>query len=278
MKKALLICTLLIAIITLNAQPEDKKIGKLTFMMVDAKYEDVAFKASKLLEDSEYRKNAWVYFYLSQSNYEIARKPELQEDYPKAMKDALKAAYKLNKYKDKPAENKEVYETAQEYLAELKDSTITISEVYYDNDNARKAAYYLGRIVKFDPDDYSIWLMKGVYEIKSRNIGEGVKSILFALDSLSMNYTPDEVSVQTLVDALDEYALIVKSGEYDQYFKAYKFEPTSADVREALAMKEEFQKLIKGEVVDKAERKKESEIIYKTFKSDLEEGDDDEDE
>lgn len=276
MKKALLICAILFAFNGLQAQQEDKKIGKLTFLMVDGKYEDVAFKTSKMLEDPEYRRNAWVYYYQSQAYFEIASKLELQEKYPKAMKDALKAAYKLSKYRSKTDENAEVYEEAKEFLSELKDSTITISEIYYDNDNPRKAAYYLGRVVKFAPDDYAMWLMKGVYEIKSRNIGEGVKSILHAMDSLDADYTPDEVSTQTLVDALDEYALIIKSGEYDQYFKAYKFEPTSADVQEALSMKEEFKKLIEGEVVDKEERKKESEVIFKTFRSDSDEEDDEE--
>ena len=248
--------------------------------MVDGKYEDAAYKTEKLREDSEYRRNAWVYFYMSQAYYEIAKKPELQEDYPKAMKEALKAAYKLAKYSEKPEENMAVYKDAQEYLTELKDSTITISEIFYDNDNPRKAAYYLGKIVKFDEDDYAVWLMKGVYEIKSRNIGEGVKSILMAMDSINNNpdYVPDEVSAQTLVDALEEYALIIKSGEYDQYFSAYRFEPTEADVQKALAMKEEYKKYIVGKEVNKDERKKESETIYKSFKSNELEEDSDDDE
>lgn len=278
MKKILFSGLILFAFIAVKAQPEDKKISKITFMMVDGKYEDAAYKTEKLREDSEYRRNAWVYFYMSQAYYEIAKKPELQEDYPKAMKEALKAAYKLSKYREKPEENMAVYKDAQEYLTELKDSTITISEIYYDNDNARKAAYYLGKIVKFDEDDYAVWLMKGVYEIKSRNIGEGVKSILMAMDSINNNpdYVPDEVSAQTLVDALEEYALIIKSGEYDQYFSAYKFEPTEADVQKALAMKEEYKKYLVGKEVNKDERKKESETIYKSFKSeDLEEDSDD---
>lgn len=267
MKKILLISSLLLGFIALKAQPEDKKINKITFLMVDGKYKDAAFKSAKLLEDPEYRKNAWVYFYLSQSYYEIAKRPEFQEDYPKAMKESLKAAYKLAKYKDKTDENQEVYQDAGEFLTELKDSTITISEIYYDNDNARKAASYLSKVVKFDNDDYAVWLMKGVYEIKSRNVGEGIKSILFAMDSLDMDYVPDPVSAQTLVDALGEYALIIKSGEYDRYFGAYKFEPTEADVQTALSMKEEFKKYIEGEVVTQEERKKESEVIYKSFKS-----------
>ncbi len=274
MKKILLITSLLFGFIVLKAQPEDKKINKITFLMVDGKYKDAAFKTAKLLEDPDYRKNAWVYFYLSQSNYEIAKRPEFQEDYPKAMKEALKAAYKLAKYKDKTDENQEVYQEAAEYLTELKDSTITISEIYYDNDNARKAASYLGKVVKFDSDDYAVWLMKGVYEIKSRNVGEGIKSILFAMDSLDMDYVPDPVSAQTLVDALGEFALIIKSGEYDRYFGAYKFEPTEADVQEALSMQEAFKKYIEGEVVTQEERKKESEVIYKSFRSeDLEDDD-----
>lgn len=276
-KKILLPGLILFAFVASQAQPEDKKISKITFMMVDGEYEDAAYKTEKLREDSDYRRNAWVYFYMSQAYYEIAKKPELQEDYPRAMKEALKAAYKLSKYRDKTDENMEVYKDAQEYLNELKDSTITVSEIFYDNENPRKAAYYLGKIVKFDEDDYAVWLMKGVYEIKSRNIGEGVKSILLAMDSINNNpnYQPDEVSAQTLVDALEEYALIIKSGEYDRYFSAYKFEPTEADVQKALAMKEDFKKYIVGEEVNKDERKKESETIYKSFRSeDLEEDDD----
>lgn len=261
-----------------KAQPEDKKVGKITFLIVDGKFEDAVFKAQKLLDDPEYRKNGWAWYYLSQSQFEIAKKPELAEDYPNALKDALKSAYKLNKYKNKPKENIEVYNEAKEYFTQLKDSVITVSEIYYDNNNPRKAAYYLKKITKFDEDDYAVWLMKGVYEIKSRNIGEGVKSILFAMDSLSMDYVPDEVSAQTLVDALDEYAMIVKSGEYDKYFSAYKFEPTQKDVDDALAMKENMKKYLIGEEISKEDRKKESETIFKTFRSDDSEEDDEDDE
>lgn len=280
MKRIFISICFLCFISFLNAQPEDKKVSKITFLMVDGDYDKAIRKAEKLTDDSDYRRNGWVYFYLSQSYYEAAKTPELQEDYPKAMKEALKAAYKLYKYRDKTDENEAVYQEAKEYLTELKDSVIRISEIFYDNDNPRKAAYFLGKIVKFDPDDYAVWLMKGVYEIKSRNIGEGAKSIIFAMDSLDQNYVPDEVSAQTLVDALDEYALIVKSGEYDKYFKAYRFEPNDSDVREALAMKEEFkEKYLKEKEVKKEDRKKESETIYKTFKSeDIEEDEDEDDE
>lgn len=261
-----------------QAQSNDKKISKITFLMVDGKYEDAADKAEKLKEDSEYRKNAWVYYYMAQSYYEISGMAELMEDYPKAFKESMKAASKLYKYRNKPEENLEVYEDARDFLSVLKDSAITISEIYYDNDNPRKAAYYLSKIVKFAPEDYSVWLMKGVYEIKSRNVGEGVKSILFAMDSLKAgNYTPHEGSVQTLLDGLDEFALIVKSGEYDKYFSAYKFNPTQKDVDEALAMKEDFKKFLVTKEVNKEERKKESETIYKTFRSDDEEDEEEED-
>ena len=246
--------------------------------MVDGKFEDAAFKSLKLIEDPEYRKNGWAWYYLAQAHYEIAKKPELQEEYPKAMKDALKAAYKLNKYKNKPAENIEVYEEATQFLAALKDSTITISEIYYDNDNPRKAAYYLKNITKFDDDDYAVWLMKGVYEIKSRNVGEGVKSIKYAMDKINMEYVPDPESVQTMIDALGEFALIVKSGEYDKYFASYKYEPTAQDANEALLIKEKMKEYLRGEVVNIEDRKKESETIFKSFRSDDAEEDDEDEE
>ena len=274
MKKATLLSFLIIAAFFLKAQPTDKKVSKITFLIVDGKFEDAAYKAQKLIEDPEYRKNGWAYYYLAQSYYEIASKPELQEDYPKALKDALKAAYKLTKYKDKPAENKEVFEEAQQFYHILKDSVITVSEIYYDNEQPRKAAYYLSKIVKFDPDDYAVWLMKGVYEIKSKNVGEGIKSILFAMDSLSEDYVPDPESAQTLIDALDEFTLIIKSGEYDRYFSSYKYEPTQKDIDEALLLKEAMKKYLVGNEVKVEDRKKESETIFKTFRSDDSEDED----
>src|SRR5690606_14511395 len=123
--------------------------------------------------------------------YKISQKPELQEEYPRAFKESLKAAYKFAKYKDEDEEYLKVYEDHQPFLTELKDSAITLSEIFYDNENPRKAAYYLGRIVRFDEDDYAVWMMKGVYEIRSRNIGEGVKSIMFAMENLDEDYVPD---------------------------------------------------------------------------------------
>lgn len=277
MKKLLLFPILYLSIQLLIAQPEDKKLGKITFLMVDGEYEDAADKAEKLKEDPEYRKNAWVYFYLSQSYFEIASTPELQEDYPKALKESIKAASKLAKYKNKPKENLKVFENASEFLLVLKDSVIAVSEIYYDNEDFRKAAYFMKSITRFSPDDYGVWLMKGVYEVKSRNIGEGVKSMLLAMDSLNEAYVPDEVSALTLVNALDEYVLILKSGEYDQYFKTYKFNPTQKDIDRALELKKFFMKYVEELIITKEDRKKDSETIYKTFRSDDEEEDGEED-
>ena len=132
-------------------------------------------------------------------------------------------------------------------------------------------------ITRFSPDDYGVWLMKGVYEVKSRNIGEGVKSMLLAMDSLNEAYVPDEVSALTLVNALDEYVLILKSGEYDQYFKTYKFNPTQKDIDRALELKKFFMKYVEELIITKEDRKKDSETIYKTFRSDDEEEDGEED-
>lgn len=277
MKKLLIFSILYIAAQLLSAQPKDKKLSKITFHMVDGEYEDAADKAEKLKEDAEYRKNAWVYYYLSQAYFEIAGMPELQEDYPKALKESLKAAYKLAKYKDKPEENIDVWNDSQEFLSKLKDSVITVAEIYYDNEDYRKAAYYMKSITRFSPDDYGVWLMKGIYEIKSRNVGEGIKSIIFAMDSLNPEYVPYAASTWTLIDGLDEFALIVKSGEYDQYFKTYKYNPTQKDIDGAMNLKTIFMKYVEEEKMDKDERKKESEIIYKTFRSDDEEEEDEED-
>lgn len=274
MKKSLFTLFLFIALgSTITAQEEDKKLSKIAFLMVDGKIEDVAAKAEKLAEDPEYRRNPTTYLYIAQAYYEIAKKPELQEDYPNAIKESLKAAYKMVKYATKE-ENEKILKVNDDFLTLLKDTVIKISEIYYDNNNPRKAAYYMGKIVKFDPDDYSVWLMKGVYEMKARNVGEGVKSIKLAMENINDEYVPDEVSAQTLVNGLEEWATLVKNGEYNKYFAAYKFEVKESQAPEILAMSKDMEKYLIGEKVDPESRKKESEIIYKSFKSD----DDDEDE
>jgi hypothetical protein len=278
MKKSLFTLFLFIAFgSTLIAQEEDKKLSKIAFLMVDGKIEDAAAKAEKLTEDSEYRRNPSTYLYLAQAYFEIARKPELQEDYPNSIKESLKAAYKMVKYANKE-ENEKILQVNNDFLTLLKDTVIKISEIYYDNDNPRKAAYYMGKIVKFDPDDYAVWLMKGVYEIKSRNVGEGVKSIKLAMENINGDYVPDEVSAQTLVNGLEEWATLVKNGEFNKYFAAYKFEVKESQAPEILAMSKEMEKYLIGEKVDPESRKKESEVIYKSFKSDDTEDESDDDE
>lgn len=268
---------LLLALFALPSfsQSDDKQISKIAFDMVDKKYVKAVDRAEKLQRDSKYRKNAWVYLYLSQGYFEIASDPQYMEDFSRAFKDALKAAYKLAKYSDDDEMNLKVYESHQDFLSTLKDSAITLSEIYYDNENPRKAAYYLGRITKFDEDDYAVWLMKGVYEIHSRNIGEGVKSIKLAMDNIDDSYVPDPVSAQTLVDALEEYALIIKAGEYSKYFEAYKFDVSESQVPELMAMRDDFKKYIPGKVVDVKERKEESKVTYKSFKSEDKDSDTD---
>lgn len=278
MKKLLFVSILYISAQLVTAQPTDKKLGKITFHMVDGEYEDAVFKCEKLKEDPEYRKNAWLYYYMSQAYFEVASDPGFNEEYPKALKSSLKAAYKLAKYRNKTDENVAVWDDAKEFLSILKDSVITVSEIYYDTENYRKAAYYLKSVSRFSPDDFGVWLMKGVYEIKSRNVGEGIKSIIFAMDSLNPEYIPYEASAWTLIDALDEFALIVKSGEYDQYFKTYKYNPTQEDIDNAMELKRIFMKYVEEEAPDKEERKKESETIYKTFRSDDVDEDEEDDE
>ncbi len=278
MKNILLTLTITaLSIGSITAQEEDKKLSKIAFLMVDGKYEDVVDKAEKLTEDSDYRRNPTTYMYLAQGYFELARNWEYQEDYPKAIKESLKGAYKMVKYATKE-ENDKILKVNDDFLTQLKDTVIKISEIYYDTDNARKAAYYMGKIVKFDPDDYAVWLMKGVYEIKARNIGEGVKSIKLAMENINEGYVPDEVSAQTLVNGLEEWATLVKNGEYNKYFEAYKFEVNESQAPGILAMSKEMEKYLVGEKVDVASRKKESEVIYKSFKSDETEDDEDDDE
>src|SRR5690554_6922127 len=97
-RNSLTLLLLLFIAVPAFTQSDDKQISKIAFDMVDKNYVKAVGRAEKLQRDSEYRKNAWVYLYLSQGYYEIARDPQYMEDYSRAFKDALKAAYKLAKY------------------------------------------------------------------------------------------------------------------------------------------------------------------------------------
>lgn len=278
MKKIIFSLTIItLSVGSLFAQEDDKKLSKIAFLMVDGKFEDVVNKAEKLAEDPEYRRNPTTYMYISQGYFELARNWEYQEDYPDAIKESLKAAYKMVKYAEKE-ENEKILKVNNDFLSQLKDTVIKISEIYYDTDNPRKAAYYMAKIVKFDPDDYSVWLMKGVYELKARNVGEGVKSIKLAMENIDASYVPEEVSAQTLVNGLEEWATLVKNGEYNKYFEAYKFEVSESQAPGILSMSKSMEQFLVGEKVDVESRKEESEVIYKSFKSDAEEEEEDDEE
>lgn len=262
---------------------QDSKMDKLMFMYIEGDFKDCAWKAEKYMDKDEYRRHPRVYLYAAMSYYKISGMPGIgdSDEFRRPFKTALKYAYKFVKYDNKEEEyNFTDKDAAQDFLMTLKDSTVKLSKLYYRNDDFRKAAYYYSKIVKFQPQDYAVWISKGVAEIKARNVGEGIKDLKMAMDSLENNpgWEPDKISAPLLVEGLDDYAKILRSGEYDKYFEMYKFDVGPSYIAGVTEMKGKYEKYLPEEKEEKVEKEEEKKKVIRKFKSEEEVDEEEEEE
>ena len=188
--------------VTLRVFSQGSEIDKLVFLYIDEKYEKCVNKGKGLTENDKYRKEPLPYLYVSMSLYEISKTDELVEKYPKAFKDAMKYAYKYRK-KDK---NLEYAGKHKDYIVTLKDSANSLGQLYYKTEDYRKAAYMYKNIYRFDPDAHLMRLWQGICEIKSRNIGEGERNLVGAMEKIDENFVPDKVELGVASLGMTEYA------------------------------------------------------------------------
>lgn len=220
MRRLLIFITLSLFLVQkYNAQSNNKAFDKMIFLFVDEKYEKCLKMSLGFTQNDNYKREALPYLYASMSFYEIARKDALMEKYPKAMKDAMKYAYKYRK-KDKELKYVGRY---TDYFNELKDSSNQMAQHYYKTEDYRKAASTYKAIVRFDPNDKIMQLWWGLSEVKAKNAGEGDRNIELAMEEIDENYIPSKVILWNTASGLEEYASYMESkGNYSGKRKGEK--------------------------------------------------------
>lgn len=147
----------------LQAQEDEYK--DLLFLIIDGDLEKALNKAEKITEKDKTRREPVPYIYLSMAYFEISKREDMREDYPRAFRDAIKNASKFARY-DKENEYSAEFEN---YLSELKLEIMREARYYYEQENWRRSITYSKYITRIDPNDLAALLMKGVAEVKSRN-------------------------------------------------------------------------------------------------------------
>lgn len=178
-----------------NAQEEDP-YKDILFMIIDGDYEKAASKAEKITEKDKTKREPVPYIYASMAYFEMSKKEEFQDDYPRAFRDAIKYAYKAKRY-DK--EN-EYMPQHSNYINELKAEIMKEATFQYQSENWRKSITYSKYVTRIDPEDISALLLKGVAEVKSRNAYQA-KSTFEEADQALENFSSSDVSL----DSKDAY-------------------------------------------------------------------------
>lgn len=179
---------------------------KLEKLFMEEKYEDVAYKAEKMLEDDKYKKDPEIYLYAAMGWYEISRSNDekMKEEYPNALRDAFKYAARFYK-KDK--EGTWVEDNA-DFFDDLAKAGIAEAAQYIDDERKRRNAVSTYKyMTKAMPEDPNVLFFKGVLENLNRNSGQAERDIQDAMKMLiplyeDPKYRPSKATAPVLEDGL----------------------------------------------------------------------------
>lgn len=179
---------------------------KLEKMYVEEKFEDLAYKGEKMLEDDKYKKDPEVYLYVAMAWYEISQMNDekMKEEYPKALQDAFKYAARFTR-KDREGT---WYEDNEDFFDDLLKAGIAEAAQYIDDERKRRNAVSTYKyLTKAMPDDFNILFYKGVLENMNRNTGQAERDISMAMAGLVKEYAdpkykPNKISKGLLEDGL----------------------------------------------------------------------------
>lgn len=191
---------------------------KLEKLFMEEKYEDVAYKGMKMVEDDKYKKDPEIYMYISMAWYEISQMNDekMQEEYPKALQDAMKYASKIIK-KDKEGT---WYDDNSDFFEDLKKAGIAEAAQWLsDEKKLRNAVTSYKNMTKAIPDDYNLLFFKGVLEQMNRNTGQAERDITDAMKGLiplyaDPKYRPSKASAPILEDGLLRWTDIMMEQNY----------------------------------------------------------------
>ncbi len=203
------------------------------------KYEDVAYKGMNMVENDKYKKDPEIYLYISMAWYEISQMNDekMEEDYPKALRDAFKYAAKFIK-KDKDGV---WYEDNADFFEDLKKAGIADAAQWIDDERKiRNAVSTYKYLTKAAPDDWNILFFKGVLEHMNRNVGQAERDLNLAMTNLiglyeDSKYRPSKATEPILEDGIMRYTDILLELNYADSAKrtigwGLKFFPESEKV------------------------------------------------
>lgn len=164
---------------------QDEKYDKILIMIVNEDFEKALYKAESYTLKDATKKDPIPYLYCSMSYFEISKRNEFAEKYPKAFMDALKYA---GKFRKKDTKN-EFFPEHSEFFGDLRKEAHIQAEILNDQQKwTRSRAIYKG-LVDLDANDPGAQLMQAYVLYKSKANRDGDLSAQAAKDAMKKNGT-----------------------------------------------------------------------------------------
>lgn len=191
MKKFLLFTLLSFFIFNFSfSQVVGSKFEKLKKLYNQQRYEDCLYKADNYTYKDKTRRDPEPYLYMAMCYYQISLMddPDIQEDYPKPLHNAIKNLIKF-KRKDK---KDEYYTKNIDFINKIANIILDEAKKYYKDKNYRKASTSYKNYSKLFPKDNNIKFMVGACYMMENNYSEGQMFISNAIDKIKENYNKEK--------------------------------------------------------------------------------------
>lgn len=147
---------ILFAFVTiLPASAQNGEYDKILAMLVDEDYEKVLYKCEKRTLDDDTKKDPIPYLYMAMAYFEMSKRGEYEEDYPKAFKNSLKYASK-HRRKDK---EDQFFGEFSDFFSEIREVAMVNAEVEIDREKYMRAKGIYKYLIKIDESDVGAHLM-----------------------------------------------------------------------------------------------------------------------
>ena len=215
MKKNYVAAVLFTAILLIGhaftAHAQDDPYKDILFLIIDGEYEKAVKQAERITDKDKTRREPVPYIYASMAYFEMSKKEEFQDDYPRAFRDAIKAAYKARRY---DREN-EYFPAHTNYINELKAEIMREAIFLFQSEQWRKSTTYAKYVTRIDPDDVSALLLTGVAEVNARNVHQS-KTTFENADEALKEFSDSDISFESknsyLFVVLEYAKLMAKDG------------------------------------------------------------------
>ena len=191
MKKIILLILSSIFIVNFSfSQVVGSKFEKLTKLYNAQRYEDCLYKADNYTYKDKTRKEPEPYLYMAMCYYQLSLMddPDIQEDYPKALKNSIKYLIKFKK-KDK---KDEYYTKNIDFVNNIAKIIIDEAKKHCKDKSYRKASSSYKHYSKLFPEDDNIKFMIGACNMLANNYSEGRTYISDAIVKLQENYNKEK--------------------------------------------------------------------------------------